>query len=318
MSSSSSSLSIEELEPGTTNRPQDSIPKLDISGSKPTYSSLGPQDHHLAVDADIKNLNHNGNGNNHPSSSSHSSPTDDTGSQGFGAPSPTDYWIQEQTEQITLNSARGRPTHSLPEQHAAFLKASEPLSGSAPNSARGLGPGLGSARSGGGSGPNSLNNTGNLSISSNQGSNDKNRPDSGSVSGRPGSGTGSGSGKNSLNGSGTLSLSTLGQNPTNPMSHNAVVSSAITAEYMKHYCNNDDLDAVMDLEIEVDGEEERFDRIGDMLPNLESLKLNGSLVESIRGLGCKFQNVRYLWLNRAGLTDLDGIESLPMLEELYV
>ena len=34
--------------------------------------------------------------------------------------------------------------------------------------------------------------------------------------------------------------------------------------------------------------------------------------------GSRFANVRYLWLNRAGLRELDGISSLPMLEELYV
>ncbi len=33
----------------------------------------------------------------------------------------------------------------------------------------------------------------------------------------------------------------------------------------------------------------------------------------------KFQKVRYLWLNRAGLRDLDGlVAALPLLEELYV
>mmetsp|Transcript_4178 Transcript_4178/g.10182 ORF Transcript_4178/g.10182 Transcript_4178/m.10182 type:complete len:655 (-) Transcript_4178:291-2255(-) len=93
----------------------------------------------------------------------------------------------------------------------------------------------------------------------------------------------------------------------------------VTEEYLQHHCDQKDLSRVRELEIEVDAEEQHVDRIGEHLPNLVSLKLNGSKVSCVRELGVKFQKVRYMWLNRAGLQDLDGIvAALPVLEELYI
>lgn len=58
--------------------------------------------------------------------------------------------------------------------------------------------------------------------------------------------------------------------------------------------NHDIPGRVRELEIEVDAEEQHVDRIGEHLPNLVSLKLNGSKVSCVRELGVKFQKVRYM------------------------
>nr|KAF6466209.1 leucine rich repeat containing 56 [Rousettus aegyptiacus] len=46
--------------------------------------------------------------------------------------------------------------------------------------------------------------------------------------------------------------------------------------------------------------------------------MNGSRLGSVRDLGTSLGRLRVLWLARCGLADLDGIGSLPALEELYV
>lgn len=92
----------------------------------------------------------------------------------------------------------------------------------------------------------------------------------------------------------------------------------VSEEYLKHYCDTEDLSAVKDLQIELDVEEQCIDSVGDYLPSLESLKLNGSAISCIRDLGTRFRNVKFLWLNRTGLKELDGLSSLPCLEELYI
>ncbi|CAD7970393.1 unnamed protein product [Amoebophrya sp. A25] len=95
-------------------------------------------------------------------------------------------------------------------------------------------------------------------------------------------------------------------------------SSEVTAEFLQHFCDQQDLERVRDLEIELDAEEQHIESLGEHCPNLISLKLNGSKVFCVRELGVKFQNVKFLYLNRAGLRELDGIAALPQLEELYI
>ena len=59
--------------------------------------------------------------------------------------------------------------------------------------------------------------------------------------------------------------------------------------------------------------------MGEKLPNLVELKLNGSFVPQLRDLGTSLQRLRVLWLSRSHLEELGGIASgLPRLQELYV
>ncbi len=92
----------------------------------------------------------------------------------------------------------------------------------------------------------------------------------------------------------------------------------INAAFLRHLCDTEELAGVTMLEMELDAEEQRVEAIGEFLPNLESLKLNNSVIPCVRDLGVKFENVKFLWLNRCQLVELDGIGCLPVLEELYV
>nr|XP_024652421.1 leucine-rich repeat-containing protein 56 isoform X3 [Macaca nemestrina] len=79
----------------------------------------------------------------------------------------------------------------------------------------------------------------------------------------------------------------------------------------------DDLRLVRALEMCVDTREGSLGNFGVHLPILDQLKLNGSHLGSLRDLGTSLGHLRVLWLARCGLTDLDGIASLPALKELY-
>ncbi|KAG9336996.1 hypothetical protein JZ751_029912, partial [Albula glossodonta] len=62
---------------------------------------------------------------------------------------------------------------------------------------------------------------------------------------------------------------------------------------------------------------------GSYLPNLLHLKMNNSLIMSVRDLGTTLPHLQVLWMGRCGLADLDGILSfsslkVSMLEQLEV
>lgn len=71
------------------------------------------------------------------------------------------------------------------------------------------------------------------------------------------------------------------------------------------------------LEIKFDTFEQAIDNIGLLLPNLTELKLSRSVIGSLRDLGIGLVNLHILWVDRCGLTTLDGIVALPELRELY-
>ena len=96
------------------------------------------------------------------------------------------------------------------------------------------------------------------------------------------------------------------------------LGQGITDEYLRHHCGVDDLDDVTRLTISVNRDEQPVETLGTSCPYLRELKLNDSFVQSIRDLGTGLQNLRVLWLSRAGVTELWGISAMPLLEELYV
>lgn len=53
------------------------------------------------------------------------------------------------------------------------------------------------------------------------------------------------------------------------------------------------------------------------LPQLMDLNLEGSVLSSLRDLGCGLNNLKILRVSRCGLTSLDGLFGLQSLEELY-
>ncbi|XP_048342656.1 leucine-rich repeat-containing protein 56 isoform X2 [Sphaerodactylus townsendi] len=79
----------------------------------------------------------------------------------------------------------------------------------------------------------------------------------------------------------------------------------------------DDLRQVRTLEMRVDTRENSLGNFGAYLPNLKQLKLNNSVVTSVRDLGTALSHLQVLWMARCGLSDLDGISSCCSLKELY-
>ncbi|NXS63619.1 LRC56 protein, partial [Brachypteracias leptosomus] len=80
----------------------------------------------------------------------------------------------------------------------------------------------------------------------------------------------------------------------------------------------DDLQQVKALEMQVDTRENSLGSFGAYLPNLRELKLNNSLLVSVRDLGTTLSHLHVLWMACCGLSDLDGISSCSSLKELYI
>ncbi|XP_077067465.1 leucine-rich repeat-containing protein 56 isoform X2 [Siphateles boraxobius] len=68
----------------------------------------------------------------------------------------------------------------------------------------------------------------------------------------------------------------------------------------------------------VDTRQDTLDNFGIYLPKLTQLKMNNSLISSVRDLGTSLSHLQVLWLSRCGLTDLEGVLALASLKELYV
>ena len=98
----------------------------------------------------------------------------------------------------------------------------------------------------------------------------------------------------------------------------ALLSASITDEALQALAGTRDLENVRFLQMAVDSEFVPLSCLGDRLPALEQLKLNGSSLTSLRSLGTSMTKVRVLWLCRCGLKELDNLGALPELQELYL
>eukprot|EP00928_Gymnodinium_smaydae_P016569 TRINITY_DN16232_c1_g3_i1.p1 TRINITY_DN16232_c1_g3~~TRINITY_DN16232_c1_g3_i1.p1 ORF type:complete len:619 (+),score=139.37 TRINITY_DN16232_c1_g3_i1:122-1858(+) len=98
------------------------------------------------------------------------------------------------------------------------------------------------------------------------------------------------------------------------------LEGCLSLDVLRHLTGKDDPEDAEFLEMKVDsaGGSMQVEGIGSMLPRLRQLKLNHSRVPILRDLGTGLAGLRVLWLCRSELTDLSGITSLPLLEELYV
>lgn len=79
-----------------------------------------------------------------------------------------------------------------------------------------------------------------------------------------------------------------------------------------------DLALLPKLELRVDTTCHSLQITGEILPSLEYLKLNDSIVRSFRDLGTSFKNVRVLHIARCELKEVQGIQAFEQLEELYI
>ncbi|XP_062857361.1 leucine-rich repeat-containing protein 56 isoform X2 [Trichomycterus rosablanca] len=92
----------------------------------------------------------------------------------------------------------------------------------------------------------------------------------------------------------------------------------ISPQNLRDLSGSDDLQQVTSLEMCVDTRLNTLGNFGVYLPNLVQLKMNNSLILSVRDLGTTLSHLQVLSLVRCGLTDLDGIPSFSSLKELYV
>ncbi|XP_064369281.1 leucine-rich repeat-containing protein 56 isoform X6 [Dromaius novaehollandiae] len=88
----------------------------------------------------------------------------------------------------------------------------------------------------------------------------------------------------------------------------------LTPRKLKALAGVEDLQQVKALEMRVDTREKSLGNFGAYLPNLRQLKLNNSLLVSVRDLGTTLSHLHVLWMARCGLSDLDGISSCSSLK----
>jgi hypothetical protein len=80
-----------------------------------------------------------------------------------------------------------------------------------------------------------------------------------------------------------------------------------------------DITTLSGLEAIVDTRELTLAFLGEMFPTLQKLRLNNSIIPSVRDIGCSLKNLRFLSLARCNLTSLDGISTVSQnLEEIYL
>ncbi|XP_039989266.1 leucine-rich repeat-containing protein 56 isoform X2 [Xiphias gladius] len=92
----------------------------------------------------------------------------------------------------------------------------------------------------------------------------------------------------------------------------------LSPEKLELLCGTQDLSHVTSMEICVDTQENTLGNFGALLPKLVQLKMNNSMIVSVRDLGTTLSHLQVLWMSRCCLQDLDGISSLSSLKELYV
>lgn len=75
---------------------------------------------------------------------------------------------------------------------------------------------------------------------------------------------------------------------------------------------------ITNLTLLVDLTMNSLQNLGNLLPNLRELKLNGSKMSSLRDIGSSLINLEVLWASRCGLNDLSGIMMFSKMKELYL
>ncbi|XP_036431667.1 leucine-rich repeat-containing protein 56 [Colossoma macropomum] len=110
----------------------------------------------------------------------------------------------------------------------------------------------------------------------------------------------------------------INPSPVTAVDTDLLVELYLSPEKLRSLSGSDDLDQVTTLEMCVDTRQNTLGNFGVYLPNLVQLKMNNSLILSVRDLGTTLSHIQVLSLVRCGLADLDGILSLSLLKELYV
>lgn len=87
-------------------------------------------------------------------------------------------------------------------------------------------------------------------------------------------------------------------------------------ELLKQVAGTSDLTKVTEIHLRVMSQMISLQRIHLFMPNLKSLNLDGSIVTSLRDLGCELFALQTLNISNCGLNNLDGSSGLGTVEEL--
>ena len=87
---------------------------------------------------------------------------------------------------------------------------------------------------------------------------------------------------------------------------------------LKEISGNNDLNTVESIEIVINTNQAALGNFGQYLPSLTQLKLNDSVIPSIRDIGTSFSCLTVLWMSRCRTNEIDGIASMQSLQELYI
>ncbi|KDO30240.1 hypothetical protein SPRG_19795 [Saprolegnia parasitica CBS 223.65] len=92
----------------------------------------------------------------------------------------------------------------------------------------------------------------------------------------------------------------------------------LTHDKLRQLSGKSDLTRVTFLQLSIDTGKQSVEALGELLPSLLQLRLHESKLHSFRDLGTSLHSLQVLWLERCGVTDLDGIGALTGLRELYL
>ncbi|XP_037538653.1 leucine-rich repeat-containing protein 56 [Nematolebias whitei] len=119
-----------------------------------------------------------------------------------------------------------------------------------------------------------------------------------------------------LSGSGCINPT---PNPAKPCEDcDTAVELYLSPERLELLCGTQNLSLVTSLEVCVDTRANSLGNLGSYLPRLVQLKMNNSVITSLRDLGTTLSHLQVLWMSRCCLQDLDGITTFSSLEELYL
>ncbi|XP_029992534.1 leucine-rich repeat-containing protein 56 [Sphaeramia orbicularis] len=91
----------------------------------------------------------------------------------------------------------------------------------------------------------------------------------------------------------------------------------LSPEKLELLCGSQELSQMTSLELCIDTQENTLGNFGNYLPNLVQLKMNNSIILSVRDLGTTLSHLQVLSVSQCCLQDLDGISTLSSLRELY-
>jgi hypothetical protein len=93
----------------------------------------------------------------------------------------------------------------------------------------------------------------------------------------------------------------------------------ISNERLYDYSGSKNLAALKSFQATADTRDATLSDLTDFFPQLEKLRLDNSIIPSLREIGCSFANLTFLSLTHCGLSSLEGISTISRnIEELYL